>query len=95
MTRINLDNGCVIPELTRLQEHFQEYKIIVYSALHPDDVMFEGTVESSKRLKILYDDINRHCHVIVNLTGVVAKDTFVEIAIRVVIAKSAMFATTI
>jgi len=35
--------------------------------------MFEGQVDSSKRLKLLYDDVERHCNVITNLTGAMAK----------------------
>jgi hypothetical protein len=52
-TGINLDNGGGIPELTRFQEHFHEYNIVVYAVLHCDDIMFEGQVESSKRLNLL------------------------------------------
>jgi len=32
-TRINLDNGTGIPKLVRFQEHFHEYKIVVYGEL--------------------------------------------------------------
>ena len=35
--------------------------------------MFERQVESVKRVNLLYDDIERHYHVITNLTGAMAK----------------------
>jgi len=34
--------------------------------------MYEGQVESSKHINLLYDDVERH-HVITNLTGAMAK----------------------
>ena len=36
--------------------------------------MFEGQVESPKRINLLYDDVERHYHVIVNMTGAMAKN---------------------
>jgi len=35
--------------------------------------MFQGTVRSAKRINLLYDDVERHYHVITNLTGAMAK----------------------
>jgi hypothetical protein len=35
--------------------------------------LFEGQVESSQRLNLLYDDVTRHYHVIGSLTGAMAK----------------------
>jgi hypothetical protein len=35
--------------------------------------MFEGQVESPETINLLYDDVERHYHVIVNITGVMAK----------------------
>jgi len=35
--------------------------------------MFEGQVDSTKRLNILYDDVERHYHVITSLTGDMAR----------------------
>jgi len=35
--------------------------------------MFEGHVEPNKRINLLYDDVDRHYHVITNLTGSMAK----------------------
>ena len=47
--------------------------LVVYSVLQCDDVMHEGRLESSKRLNLLCDEVTRHYHVIVNLTGAMAK----------------------
>jgi hypothetical protein len=35
--------------------------------------MFDGQVNASTRINLLYDDVNRHYHVITNLTGAMAK----------------------
>jgi len=73
-TGINLDRGggC-IRELTRFQEYFKDYRIVVFSGLNCEVVMFDGQVQTKKRINLLYDDVARHCHVIVNITGAMAK----------------------
>jgi hypothetical protein len=72
-TGIDLTNGAGIPELVRFQEHFHKYKIVMYQGLSCDNIMFEGRVQSSKRLNLLYDDVHQHYHVITNLTGAMAR----------------------
>ena len=72
-TGIDLTNGGGIPEITRFQENFHEYKIVVYSCLNCDSIMYEGHVESDKRINLLFDWVTRHYHVIGNLTGAMAK----------------------
>ena len=72
-TRIDLTHCAGIPELVRFQEYFHEYKIVVYQCLSCDNIMFEGRIESSKRINLLYDDVDRLYHVITNLTGAMAK----------------------
>ena len=72
-TGIDLTNGGGIPELIRFQEHFHEYKIVVYDSLHCDNIIYEGHVESPKRINLFYDDVTRHYHVITNLTGAMVK----------------------
>jgi len=72
-TVIDLTNGAGIPELNRFQEHFRDYKIVVYQGLGCDDTMFEGQVDASKRINLLNDDVETHYHVITNLTGAMAK----------------------
>lgn len=59
MVGIYPTNGAGIPELTIFQEHFHDYKTVVYDGLKCDSIMFEGQVESSKRLHVLYD-VTRH-----------------------------------
>ena len=38
-----------------------------------EEIMFDGQVDSPKRLNILYDEVERHYHVIPNSTGAMAK----------------------
>jgi hypothetical protein len=71
-TGIDLSGGAGIPELSRFQEYFREYKITVYQGVNCADKMFEGQVDTSKRINLLYDDVERHYHVITNLTGAMA-----------------------
>ena len=70
---IDLSNGGGIPKLVRLQEHFRENKIVVYHGLRCEDVKFEGQVDSIKRLNLLYDNVERHYHVIAKLTATTAR----------------------
>ena len=72
ITGIDLTKGGGIPDLTRLQEYFKEYRI-VYGGLYCDDIIFDGRIESENRINLLNDDVNQHYHVIVNLTGALAK----------------------
>jgi hypothetical protein len=72
-TEINLANGGGIPELYKFQEHFGQYKIVVYPGLKCDSIMFEGQVEMSDHINLLDDDTTRHYHVIGSLTGAMAK----------------------
>ena len=56
----------------RFQEHFKEYRIVVFGGLNCEDIYFDGLVDSEKRINLVYDDVNRH-HVINNLTGAMAR----------------------
>jgi hypothetical protein len=73
-TGIDLSKGAGLSELTKFQDHFCDYKIVVYDGLNRGRIMFEGQVQSSQRLNLLYDDVTRHCHVIRSLTGALAKE---------------------
>ena len=73
MTGISLDNGGGVPEIERFQDHFRHYKIVVYTGLNSDEIMFEGRVEAADRLNLLYDEVTRHYHVIGNLTAAVVR----------------------
>jgi hypothetical protein len=70
---INLENGGGIPELMKFQEHFKEFRIVVFGGLNCDDIVFDGQVEYEKRINLLYDDVSKHYHVIGNLTGAMAQ----------------------
>ena len=73
MTGIDLKNGAGITELTRCQEHFHEYKIMVYAGLNCDSVIVPRTGRLRKAHYLLFDEITQHCHGIANLTGAMAK----------------------
>ena len=62
-TGISLENGGGIREIQQFQDHFSEYKIIVYCGLNCEDIIFEGRVTSEKRVNLLYDEITNHYHV--------------------------------
>jgi hypothetical protein len=72
-TGIELRDCGGIPELTKFQEHLSQYRIVVYSGLQCENIMFDGQVNASTRINLLYDDVNRHNHVITNLTGAMAQ----------------------
>ena len=54
-TGIDLTNGGGIPEIMQFQEHFKEYRIVVFGGLNCEDIVFDGQVESGKRINLLYD----------------------------------------
>jgi len=60
--------------LVRFQEYFREYKIFVYHGLSCEVIMFEGPVDSSIRNNLLYYDVERHYHIITNLTCAMARN---------------------
>ena len=68
-TGIDLQNGGGIPELRRFQDHFSEYRIVVYGGLDCGDIIYDGQGTSEKRINLLCDDVTRHYHVIANLIG--------------------------
>ena len=43
-TGIDLQDGGGVPEIRRFQDHFTEYKIVVYSGLNCEDIIFVGEV---------------------------------------------------
>ena len=53
VTGMSLENGGGIPELERFQDHFGHYKIVVYTGLHFDEIMFERRVEAAERLNLM------------------------------------------
>jgi hypothetical protein len=45
-TGIDLTHGGGIPELIKFQEHFKEYRIVVFVGLNCKDLVFDGQEES-------------------------------------------------
>ena len=43
-TGIDLQKGGGIPEIQRFQEHYTEFKIVLYRGLNCDDINLEGQV---------------------------------------------------
>ena len=72
-TSVDLPKGAGILELDRFQEHFREYKISVCQCFSYENILFEGQVESSKRLNLIYDYVERHYHVMTKPTSGKAK----------------------
>jgi len=72
-TGIDLQKGGGIPEIQRFQDHYRQYKIVVYRGLNCDDIIFERQVTTEKTVNLLYDEDKRHYHVITNLTGAMSK----------------------
>lgn len=55
---------CGVPELTKLQEYFSEYHIVVYSGVRCENIMFDGHVKSTARMNLICDDITWYYRVI-------------------------------
>ena len=55
-TGIHLKNGTGIPEPIKFQNNVREYKIVLYAGLNCD-IMFQGLVESDKRINLLFDEV--------------------------------------
>ena len=68
---VDLSRGGGIPELQAFQRHLSQYRILVYSGLQCDNIMFDGQVATPQRINLPYDD--QHYHVITNLTAAMAK----------------------
>jgi len=68
-----MSRGGVEPELMRFQDHFKEYRIVVFGGFNCEDIYFDGQVESEKRINLVYDVVKRHYHVINNPTGAMAR----------------------
>jgi len=71
-TGTDLSNGGGISKLIRFREYFKEYRIVVFGGLHCEDIMFDGQVESEKRINLLYD-VKHHFHMINSVTGALSR----------------------
>lgn len=52
-TGADLSRGGGIPELQAFQRHLSQYRIVVYSGLGCDNIMFDGQVATYKRINLL------------------------------------------
>ena len=72
-TGIDLQNGEGVNEIQKFQDHFTDYKIVVYGGLNCEDIIFEGQVVSETRVNLVYDEATSYFHVIANLTDAMSK----------------------
>jgi hypothetical protein len=71
-TGVDLSRGGEVPELESFQQYFHDrYKIVVYTGLRSDSIIYEGQVDAPKTFNLLLDE-EKH-HVINNLSGAFAK----------------------
>jgi len=77
-TGIDLSNGGGISELMKFQEHLKEYRIVVFRGLDCNDMMFDGQVDSEKRINLVFDDVKHNFHVINSVTGALSREYFCE-----------------
>ena len=61
------------PRNRQISGALSRIKIAVYSGLNCEFIVYQGHAESDKRIKLLFDKVTRHYHVIANLTGAMAK----------------------
>jgi len=52
--------------------------IEVHSGLNCDSIMFQGQVESDKRINFLFNEVSQQYHVIAYLTGAMSKRNVCE-----------------
>jgi hypothetical protein len=57
----------------KFQEHLKEYRIVVFGGLNCEDLVYDGQVESEKRINLLYDDVTHLNYVINSMTGAFAR----------------------
>jgi len=88
---VDLSKGGRIPERQAFQRHLSQYRIVVYSGLRCDNIMFDGQVATSQRMNLLYD--GEHYHVITKLTAAMAKRYMCPSATRVVAVALSIDAT--
>ena len=70
---MDLSNGGNLQELAQFQEYLSDYKIVVFSGLSPDKMIFTGNSLSSKKLYLLHNADTKHCSVITNIKAAVTK----------------------
>jgi hypothetical protein len=68
---VDLSRGEGIPELHAFQRYLSQCRIVVYSGLKCENIMFDRQVTSPQRINLLYD--GQHFHVINNLTAAMTR----------------------
>jgi hypothetical protein len=61
-----------IHDLQTFQRYLLQYRMVVYSGLRCNVIMFDGQVATPQSINLLYNGV--HYHVIVNLTAAMAKE---------------------
>jgi hypothetical protein len=70
---VDLSNRGSLQEHAQFQEYLSEYKIVVFSGLSPDKIIFIGNFVSSKKLFLLYNADTKHYNVITIIMAAMAK----------------------
>ena len=70
---MDLSNGETLQELAQIQECLSDYKIVVFSGLSSDKVMFGGNSLSSKKFYLLYNADTKHYSVTTNIKASITK----------------------
>jgi hypothetical protein len=61
------------PETNEISRTFQRIQDCRFRGLNCDDIVFDGHVESEKRINLLYYGVSKHYDVIGNLTGAMTR----------------------
>jgi hypothetical protein len=59
--------------LRNFKNIFMITELLSSGGLNFDEMIFDGPVDSEKRINVLFDDLTRHYHVIASLTGAMTK----------------------
>jgi hypothetical protein len=49
-----LEEGGIFRELAQFQEHYQEYRIVVFTGINCEDILLDGHGESIKRIDLIF-----------------------------------------
>jgi hypothetical protein len=66
----------------KFQEHFKQYRIVVYGGLNCEYIVFDGKMEYEKRINLFYDDVTHHYHVINSVTGALLDSISVKVVTK-------------
>ena len=82
-TGIKLDRRGGIRDPNQFQEYFKECRIVVFSGFNGEGIMFDGQVHTEKRINLLYDEVARRYHEIVNITGAMVRTSVCKACYKV------------